>query len=147
MSLCRKWWGREHACIGKCVNALTQLVKCFHSLCLKVIVIIFVLLSPVCLSWHRDIHRLGAFLSWVQLSVAVEQQKKWQWCSIITFALALSLPQSLPFFFKTLMSFLWTFWFSNKWYFVCVRSICHWSAYLPCRVNKIRRYFCSQHRD
>lgn len=47
MSLCRKWWGREHGCIGKCVSAPTQLVKCFHSLCLKVIVIIFVLLSPV----------------------------------------------------------------------------------------------------
>lgn len=47
MSLCRKWWGREHACIWKCVSALIQLVKHFHSLCLKVIVIIFVLLSPV----------------------------------------------------------------------------------------------------
>lgn len=47
MSLCRKWWEREHVCIEKCVSALTQLVKCFHSLCLKEIVIIFVLLSPI----------------------------------------------------------------------------------------------------
>lgn len=47
MSLCRKWRGSKHACIGKCVSALTQLGKCFHSLCLKAIVIIFVLLSPV----------------------------------------------------------------------------------------------------
>lgn len=112
-------------------------------------------LTSLSLSWHRDIHRLGTFLIAAQCGSCssekqceAEQQKKWQWCSIITFfSCCFSATTTFTCFFKALMSFLWTFCFSNKRYFVCVRSVCHWSAYLPCRVNENHRYFCSQHWD
>lgn len=56
------------------------------------------------------------------------------WYRVKTFSLAVSLPQPLSLGFLTLTFLLWTFSSSTKWYFVCVRGMCQWSAYLPCRV-------------
>lgn len=68
VSLRRKMWGREHACIGKCVSVLTQPHKVFpfallksnsHHLCSS--------FTSLCLSWRRDLLGLGTFPSWVHL--------------------------------------------------------------------------------
>lgn len=145
MSLCRGLWGREHACIGKCVSALTQPHKAFpfallksnsHRLCSS--------FTSLCLSWCWDLLGVGTFPSWVHLMWQAlprkkkiredEQQKKWNVvqsenvfsCCFSTTTLFIRL--------LTLMFLLWTSLSSAKWYFVCVRIMCHWSGYLPHKV-------------
>lgn len=143
MSLRRKQWGREHAWIGKCVSALTQPRKVFpfallksnsHHLCSS-----FTTLSVLTQgsSWVRDFPLVSASHvagTPMKKDMKLNSERSEMWYRVKTFSLAVSLPQPLSLGFLTLMFFLWTFSSSTKCYFVCGRSMCHWSAYSPCRV-------------